>query len=274
MFSDPYSERQELYGFLSRNKIFISLALILIVVAVLELALLFRLPRKTAEAEAEAGSTAGPVSSRAAEADDAGENRASTETQAQESLEGNWRLVLVNETHPLPEDFVIRLITIRNGIQVDERILDPLNRMIEAAGADGLTIVIASAYRSVERQQELYDNKVYRLQAQGLSEEQARIEAVKEVAYPGTSEHHLGLAVDLVAYRYQWLDEGQADTEENRWLQAHCQEFGFILRYPPGKSELTGVIYEPWHFRYVGMEAVRYMGEQGICLEEYWDGAG
>ena len=270
MFSDPYSERQELYGFFSRNKLFISLVLILIVIAVLELTLLFRLPRKQAEAEP----TAELVLPQVTEAYTAGENRALTETQAQEALEGNWRLVLVNETHPVPEDFVIRLITVRNGIQVDERILDPLNRMIEAAGAEGLIIVIASAYRSVERQQELYDNKVYRLQAQGLSEELARNEAVKEVAYPGTSEHHLGLAVDLVAYRYQRLDEGQADTEENRWLQAHCQEFGFILRYPPGKSELTGVIYEPWHFRYVGMEAVRYMGEQGICLEEYWNGAG
>lgn len=89
------------------------------------------------------------------------------------------------------------------------------------------------------------------------------------VAYPGTSEHQLGLAADIVARSYQLLDDQQAQTAEARWLKEHCAEYGFILRYPTDKTSLTGVIFEPWHYRYVGEEAAREIMGQGICLEEY-----
>ena len=89
------------------------------------------------------------------------------------------------------------------------------------------------------------------------------------VARPGTSEHQTGLAVDIVDTSYQILDEGQENTPVQQWLMAHCAEYGFILRYPTDKSEITGVGYEPWHYRYVGVEAAREIMANGLCLEEY-----
>ena len=89
------------------------------------------------------------------------------------------------------------------------------------------------------------------------------------MARPGASEHQTGLAVDIVDINYQLLDEGQEDTAVQIWLMAHCAEYGFILRYPTDKSELTGVSYEPWHYRYVGTEAARAIMGGGLCLEEY-----
>ena len=99
------------------------------------------------------------------------------------------------------------------------------------------------------------------------------MEAEEKVAYwvarPGTSEHQAGLAVDIVDTNYQSLDEQQEETPVQLWLMEHCAEYGFILRYPSGKSDLTGVGYEPWHYRYVGEEAAREIMDQGVCLEEY-----
>ena len=105
--------------------------------------------------------------------------------------------------------------------------------------------------------------------ARGYGEEKAREEAATSVAYPGTSEHNLGLAVDIVARDYQILDDKQADTAEARWLEENCWKYGFILRYPTDKTDITGIIFEPWHYRYVGEEAAREIMERGICLEEY-----
>ena len=93
--------------------------------------------------------------------------------------------------------------------------------------------------------------------------------AADEVARPGTSEHQLGLAVDIISNAHPDLDEGWAETEEAVWLKEHCAEYGFILRYPPDKSDITGIVWEPWHFRYVGEEAAVYIMENDLCLEEY-----
>lgn len=98
-------------------------------------------------------------------------------------------------------------------------------------------------------------------------------EAGKVVAVPGTSEHQLGLAVDIVDTNYQILDEAQENTAVQKWLMEHSWEYGFILRYPSDKGHITGIIYEPWHYRYVGREAAREMYEQGLCMEEYVRGA-
>ena len=86
---------------------------------------------------------------------------------------------------------------------------------------------------------------------------------------PGTSEHQAGLAVDIVSVDYQILDEGQEDTPLQQWLMEHCWEYGFILRYPPDKGEKTGIIYEPWHYRYVGREYAQAIRQSGLCLEEF-----
>ena len=127
------------------------------------------------------------------------------------------------------------------------------------------------SYRTQAKQQELYENKLQRLIEEGYSYENAVTEAGTVVAVPGTSEHQTGLALDIVDASYQILDQGQEDTLVQQWLIEHSWEYGFVLRYPNAKSEITGIIYEPWHYRYVGREAAREMTELDLCLEEYVD---
>lgn len=181
----------------------------------------------------------------------------------------DWNLILVNPWNKMPEGGEITLTTLKNGLQVDERCYPALQEMMDACRAAGLSPVICSAYRSMEKQQSLYDNKVDRLMGQGYSREEALREAAEVVALPGTSEHQLGLAVDIVDLSNQNLDESQEDTAVQKWLMEHCWEYGFILRYPNEKSEVTGIIYEPWHYRYVGKEAAAEIRDLDLCLEEY-----
>ena len=158
-----------------------------------------------------------------------------------------------------------------NGYEADSRITDALKKMIaDARSTENVRIIALSAYRDYEYQKELFDDKVQRLQQEkGYSVTKAREEAATVVAYPGTSEHQLGLALDLVDARHVKLDESQENTAAYKWLYKHCAEYGFIVRYPNGKTDITGIIYEPWHFRYVGEEAAKIIMEKGITLEEY-----
>lgn len=185
----------------------------------------------------------------------------------------DWQLLLVNPWHTLPEGFQVELKTLPNGMQVDQRIYDDLTAMLADCKAAGLRPLVCSAYRSVETQTRLYRNKITRLRAAGYARDTAVEEAGRWVAVPGTSEHQTGLAVDLVAASYQVLDQNQEQTAEQKWLMEHCWEYGFILRYPDGKSDLTGIIYEPWHYRYVGVETAQALRESGQCLEEYLQAA-
>lgn len=191
-------------------------------------------------------------------------------SEEEEDGEEDWKLVLVNSTHFMEDGYTPQLAEIENNYYVDARIVEDLQDMLAAGRAAGLDFWICSAYRTMEKQTSLYENKVQRLmQEKGISYEKAYEEAGNTVAYPGTSEHQLGLAVDIVAKDYQQLDDKQANTEEAKWLKEHCAEYGFILRYPLDKTEETGIIFEPWHYRYVGKEAAKEIMEQGICLEEY-----
>lgn len=183
----------------------------------------------------------------------------------------SWKLLLVNPWNPLPENDSVQTVTLKNGLQVDERCYPDLQAMMDACRADGLSPVICSAYRTREKQETLFQNKVNRFIAQGYTESEARVEAGKVVAVPGTSEHQLGLAVDIVDLNNQNLDESQEHTAVQKWLMAHSWEYGFILRYPQEKSELTGITYEPWHYRYVGREDAAQIYALGVCLEEYLD---
>ena len=178
-------------------------------------------------------------------------------------------LILVNPWNPLDQDYSFTPTKLSNGLVVDQRCYPDLQDMMDACRAAGLSPVICSAYRSYEKQEELYQKKVDKLTAQGYSRSSAEAEAAKEVALPGTSEHQLGLALDIVDSSYQVLDKAQEETSAQKWLMEHSWEYGFILRYPSGSSELTGIIYEPWHYRYVGREAAAEIYEQGVCLEEY-----
>lgn len=196
------------------------------------------------------------------------QGRISCENESEE----NWKLVLVNSSHFMEADYVPKLAEVEDGYYFDLRAVKDLQEMLKAGREEGMDFRVCSAYRTMEKQISLYDNKVSSLmREQGLSYEEACRKAGTTVAVPGTSEHQLGLAVDIVAKDYQILDEKQADTKEAKWLKEHCREYGFILRYPLDKTEETGIIFEPWHYRYVGKEAAKEIMEQGICLEEYLD---
>lgn len=181
----------------------------------------------------------------------------------------DWQLLLVNPWNELPEDFETALRALPDGQKVDERIYEDLNAMLQACRDAGLRPKICSAYRTQAKQTYLYNNKVARLRSAGYGREAAREEAARWVARPGTSEHQLGLALDIVSQSYQALTKKQEKTAEQKWLMEHCWEYGFILRYPSDKSEITGIGYEPWHYRYVGRDVALDMRGSGLCLEEY-----
>jgi len=183
--------------------------------------------------------------------------------------EKDWQLLLVNPWNPLPAEYQIELKRMTNGLYVDARIYEDLSAMLGACWDAGLHPVVCSAYRSHATQQRLHNNKIYRLRLAGYGYESAVKEAARWVAVPGTSEHQTGMALDIVSYQYQQLNHKQAETPEQKWFMEHCWEYGFILRFPADKCEITGIGYEPWHYRYVGREAAMAMRESGQCLEEY-----
>ena len=192
---------------------------------------------------------------------------------ADEDEKNQWYLKLVNAKNPMTQEDVPEVATETvdsNGYQVDARIIGDLQEMFDAARAAGRNPVICSAFRSWDTQEYLYQNKIERVMAEeGLSEEEARKEAGTVVAVPGTSEHQVGLALDIVSSEYMNLDDKQMETEDQQWLMENSWKYGFILRYPLNKSDITGIIFEPWHYRYVGKEAAKEIYEQDITLEEY-----
>lgn len=187
---------------------------------------------------------------------------------------GDWMLCLVNASHPLTAEPDISLTELRNDQAIDSRAYPDLQEMMDAARDEGLDPLICSSYRTWKEQTLLYERKVSEYINAGYSRSSAETAAGEWVAVPGTSEHQLGLALDIVSASYQHLNEDQERTAEQRWLLENCWRYGFILRYPPSKSEITGIAYEPWHYRYVGRDAAREIFERGICLEEYLEEGG
>lgn len=180
-----------------------------------------------------------------------------------------WNLVLVNPDTPLPENYEINVKQLNNGQAVDERCYDDLQNMMDDCRSAGFSPIICSSYRTQEKQQMLFDNQVKKWRNQGYSENEAKIEAGKLVAVPGTSEHQLGLALDIVDISYQLLEEKQENTPAQKWLLENSWKYGFILRYPKDKTDITKISYEPWHYRYVGKKAAKEIFDAKICLEEY-----
>ena len=175
----------------------------------------------------------------------------------------SWKLLLVNADHPLPEGYSVELKALRNGHYVDERIYPELQQMFDDARAVGIYPLINESFRTGERQQQIMDKYIASYEASGLSHDAAVRKAREIVALPGTSEHQLGLALDIIA-------EFDADSTATwNWLRDNCWRYGFILRYPADKVEITGISYEPWHFRYVDVPAAQEITEQGLALEEY-----
>lgn len=181
----------------------------------------------------------------------------------------DWRLVLINPWNKVEQEPEFEKATV-GGYLVDARIADALQRMLDDAKAAGTPLQIISGFRTMERSEKLYREEVQAWVNLGYSQEDALVEAAARVAPPGTSEHHSGLAVDI--FTAGWVGgfvDAFEDDPGGRWLHQHCAEYGFILRFPKNKTEITGIDYEPWHFRYVGEEYAAVIMEQGICLEEF-----
>lgn len=183
----------------------------------------------------------------------------------------DWRLVLINKQHPIPEGYTFNLGTIKGNMRCDERIINDLLDMMQAAKDDGINLVICSPYRDMERQEMLFARKINRYMKKGMTYMDAYKLTSQAVTVPGASEHQIGLALDIVSDVYSALDEGFGETEAGKWLVNNSARFGFILRYPEGKEYITGIEYEPWHFRYVGSEAAIVIMEKNITLEEFWE---
>ena len=180
-------------------------------------------------------------------------------------------LTLVNYKNKVPDNWQVNLVSLNNQQSVDQRAYQALQEMLDDAKKEGMNIIVCSSYRTYDKQKQLFVNKVSEYLKKGYSYNEAQEEASKLVAKPNTSEHQFGLEVYLVSRDNQRLDKSQEKTDEQRWLMENCQRYGFILRYPSDKSSLTGVNYEPWHYRYVGKEHAKKITRQGICLEEYLD---
>lgn len=183
-----------------------------------------------------------------------------------------WYLILVNKTHPVPDDYEMELATISGTMKCDARVLDILLTMLNGAKKDGVNLIVCSPYRDYELQKQLFNRRVDQYVANGYSYLDAYRLASQKVIVPGASEHQLGLAFDIVTDYHKVLDYEFGDTEAGKWLKKHCAEYGFILRYPRGKESITGIEFEPWHFRYVGVEAATYIMENNITLEEFIEG--
>lgn len=193
----------------------------------------------------------------------------SDQTSSEEKVGMSWNLVLVNNKNPMEKGYVPELTKLKSDYYVDSRIAEAANQMLKDAKAAGMRIEICSAYRSVERQEQVFNESLEERLKKGMDYWEAFSDNRLSVAEPGTSEHALGLALDLISNQYTELDEGQENTKEAKWLKENCYKYGFILRYPPEKTDITGIIYEPWHYRYVGVEDATEIMKLGITLEEY-----
>lgn len=178
-------------------------------------------------------------------------------------------VVLVNPWTPLPAEQQTDLLPLDSGFFVAVESYDALKQMLADCASAGYHASVCSAYRTQADQEYLYQRKVDYYLDCGYEQEEAEELAGTVVAVPGTSEHQLGLAVDIIDDAYPYLDEKQADTDAQKWLMEHCWEYGFILRYPVGSTDITGIIYEPWHYRYVGADIAAQIRDLGITLEEY-----
>lgn len=182
----------------------------------------------------------------------------------------SWELTLVNDWNPVPANYEAGVTMVKAGTMnqsVDSRIKGATDDLLKAGAKHGINVV--SGYRSASHQATLYWRRVNQYRAQGKSDAEAQRLTGTIIKRPGYSEHNCGLAVDLGGSGNFRLEEDFEQTAAYKWLIENCAEYGFILRYPQGKEEITGVTFEPWHYRYVGVEAAKEIMSRGLCLEEY-----
>ena len=185
--------------------------------------------------------------------------------------EDMWCLILTNAEYPVPEDYEVELEAIPGTEQsVDKRIYEPLMAMIGDMKAQGLSPIVCSGYRTLDKQEKLFNRKVLSFVKAGHTKEESYNLARQTISIPGSGEHCLGLAVDFYTRRYHKLERAFEDTPESKWLVEHAQDYGFVMRYGENKTDITGIQYEPWHYRYVGVEAAKYMKDNDLSLEEFY----
>lgn len=179
--------------------------------------------------------------------------------------EENWHLTLINSSYRISDDYVPDLVYVcGSGERLDRKVAEHYEKMYNDALKEGINLTPCSGYRSYERQEINYNNKVSFYESQGYSNKDAKVKAATIIMPPGSSEHNLGYAMDIVC-----VDEWFEDTAEFKWLTENAADYGFIMRYPKDKQDITKVIYEPWHWRYVGVELAKELKDSGLVLEEY-----
>lgn len=177
-----------------------------------------------------------------------------------------WALTLINKTYPLDKKYSPTLSPVVEGSSVtaDSRVSEAYQLMYADALAAGYVLTPYSAYCSYQGQQTIYNNKIQSFIFQGMTEDEAKANAEKRIEPAGCSENGAGLSVDIIS-----ASTGFASTDEYKWLTQNAFKYGFVLRYPDDKTEITGMIYQPWHWRYVGIDAATEMKNNNQCLEEY-----
>ncbi len=231
------------------------------------------------QAESQAQAESQPESQQEAPSDSGQEPASEAQPQPAESQPTDvssttntedWRLILANKNTPLPEGYEPELKTLADShLQMQTEAAEAFDKMRAAANETGLHLMACSTYRSVKRQTELFQAETQKWKNKGYTDEEAAQKAATVVMVPGCSEHNTGLAVDVGSITNQRIDMDFETEPEFKWLQEHAVEYGFILRYPKDKQAITGVIYEPWHYRYVGVENAKKIQESGLTLEEY-----
>jgi D-alanyl-D-alanine carboxypeptidase len=166
----------------------------------------------------------------------------------------DWKLLLVNPWNKIPDGYKVETVGVENGYLIDKRVKKSIAKMLSDCRAAGYSPQIISTFRTHELQQRLYDTTANKA----------------DTAFPGTSEHECGLAADIIdSSSAGWADpliDKQESLPAQKWLMEHCQDYGFILRYPKDKEDITGIIYEPWHYRYVGKKAAAFIRDNNLCL--------
>lgn len=175
--------------------------------------------------------------------------------------EESWSLILVHASNPLPDGFSVETADVGDGHSVDKRIADSLNAILEVCKRAGYHPFIRSSFRTRDEQQQILNERVTLYREAGYSEEEALAAALQWVAPPGTSEHELGFAVDI--------NDEEDDEGMYAWLASNAHQYGFILRYPLDKVDVTGISNEPWHYRYVGKRTDDEIFQTGETLGGY-----
>jgi D-alanyl-D-alanine carboxypeptidase len=180
------------------------------------------------------------------------------------------KILLIDKDNPIPAGYKPVLEEVEHGYYMEKNAARCMKKLLEAARKDGITIEVFSAYRTYDYQQKLFDDDVQWNMSEGLSYEEAYKKTASSIALPGRSEHNAGLAADLKGDDWDcdnWYNFEKTSTF--KWLEKNAPRFGFIIRYPKDKTQITNFIYEPWHFRYVGCPHAEIITRKGITLKEY-----